>query len=147
MTFFPGIIGFTPPLLFIFLAIISDPASPKPKAKRAPIFIIVYSKIAVSYYFAFFFCNNYLWFNFFFNSSSATVSSSAILAASKGLSAIRFTLLNILSIGVVTNSFESLIKSIADTVNKNIRKVVLTKLKIAFKSTSYLIFTIANPAT
>jgi hypothetical protein len=52
----PGIIGFTSPLYsFMFFAIISDPASPKPIANKAPIFIIVYSRIEVSKFFSYYF--------------------------------------------------------------------------------------------
>lgn len=47
--FFPGIIGsMSPPLLLIFVAIISAPASPNPSANNAPILTIVCSKNAVS---------------------------------------------------------------------------------------------------
>jgi len=47
--FLPGIIGFTSPKVFILLPIISDPASPKPKANKVPILIIAFSIIVVSY--------------------------------------------------------------------------------------------------
>ena len=45
---FPGIIGSTSPEWAIFFAIIYEPASPKPSASNAPIFIIVCSRITVS---------------------------------------------------------------------------------------------------
>jgi hypothetical protein len=48
MIFCPAIIGLTPPLLLIFLAIIYDPASPYPKARSAPILTIVLSNTSVS---------------------------------------------------------------------------------------------------
>jgi len=46
--FFPGIKGSTSPPFFILLAIISEPASPKPKANKAPSLTIKFSRIAVS---------------------------------------------------------------------------------------------------
>jgi len=48
MIFYPGSIGLISPLPFMFSAIILDPASPNPKAKRAPIFTMVYSRTTVS---------------------------------------------------------------------------------------------------
>ena len=44
----PGIIGLTSPLCAIFLARISEPASPKPRASKAPILIIAFSIRTVS---------------------------------------------------------------------------------------------------
>ena len=44
----PGSIGFTSSPPCIFLAIIVEPASPKPKAKRPPILPRVYSSTFVS---------------------------------------------------------------------------------------------------
>lgn len=49
-TFVPGIIGSTIPVFFAILSeIILVPASPKPWARRAPIFTIDFSRITVSY--------------------------------------------------------------------------------------------------
>lgn len=48
--FLPGIIGSTSPPLDMLEPIISDPASPNPKASRDPIFTIAFSIITVSYY-------------------------------------------------------------------------------------------------
>ena len=46
--FIPGSIGLTSSPFSIFFAIISEPASPKPRAKRAPILLRVYSSTTVS---------------------------------------------------------------------------------------------------
>jgi hypothetical protein len=48
MIFYPGNIGLTSPLPFMFSAMILDPASPKPKASKAPILTIVFSRTTVS---------------------------------------------------------------------------------------------------
>lgn len=129
--FFPGIIGYTDPLLAIFLAIISAPASPNPTAKSAPILRIVDSSILVSYVFSYY--NYFHKFRSSLKSSySATASSSAILAASRGFSPILLTVISILSIGNNTKSLESLIKKIEDIVSKNIKNVVLTMDNMAF---------------
>jgi len=47
--FFPGNIGSISPPLATFNAIISDPASPNPKARSAPILIIAFSIWIVSF--------------------------------------------------------------------------------------------------
>ena len=89
--FYPGTIGSTYPSLLIFLAIISDPASPNPSANKAPILIIVDSKILVSYNFSYYFYSKVIASSSCLSSSSKTASSSAILAASKGFFAILLT--------------------------------------------------------
>ena len=48
--FLPGIIGSTSPPLAILDPMISDPASPNPRANKKPIFTIAFSIITVSYY-------------------------------------------------------------------------------------------------
>lgn len=121
----------------MFLAIISLPASPNPIAKRAPIFIIVDSKIWVSYI-------SCLGLRPFLlacrlSSYSATASSSAILAASNGFFVILWILSNIRSKGLTTNSEESLANIIPETVRIQTKNVVLIIDKILFKSLSYLV--------
>lgn len=45
----PGIIGSMSPDVFMFCPMIPAPASPKPRAKRDPIFTIAFSSVWVSY--------------------------------------------------------------------------------------------------
>lgn len=47
--FCPGIIGLRSPPDDMFLEIIPEPASPKPKASKYPILTIAFSRIYVSY--------------------------------------------------------------------------------------------------
>lgn len=52
----PGNIGsISPSEFYIFLAITLEPASPNPKAKRAPILEIVFSRITISLLASFFY--------------------------------------------------------------------------------------------
>ena len=104
ITFFPGNIGFISTPSLMFFEMISEPASPKPKASSPPILDNVFSKILVSIT-SFFF---YLLFGssiVFSCSSSANYSVSSSCAAFKGFSVILFTFFIIASIGDINNSF------------------------------------------
>jgi hypothetical protein len=102
----PGKIAFTSPYLFILLAIISEPASPKPKASRVPILIMAFSIIIVSYYYSPSFTSSYS-------------------LEDNGLFAIYITLSLILSIGPRAKSLASLANKRAPTVSTMHTKIVL----------------------
>lgn len=96
--FYPGIIGSTSPDFYIFDPIISEPASPNPRANKTPILIIAFSIIIVSK----------------FSPSSLT---NYYSLADIGFLAILFTLSNNLSIGRRAKSLASLEKYKAPHVN------------------------------
>ena len=97
----PFMIGLSSPLLLIFLAMMAEPACPKPSARRRPIFMMAYSNVTVS---RFIYCPS---FPFLPVSSSwicvkAPFSSKFSFAAIKGFLAIILTLAIISSIGLST---------------------------------------------
>lgn len=134
--FFPAIIGSTSPPYYMFEAIISDPASPNPKARRAPILIMSFSNITVSYpaYSFFLFISSLL--PFLRSSSKAKASYSSIYAASRGFWAILLTFFIIFSIGFNTSSSTSLENKIAPELNTIETNIVLIIESIAFRSLS-----------
>jgi hypothetical protein len=110
----PGIIGSTSPFLAILEPIISDPASPNPKAKRDPIFIMAFSIITVSYW-----------------SSPPSSLISSYSLAEIGFLAILFTLLIILSMGPKARSLASFVKARAPKVRTIQTNIVLPNDKPA----------------
>ena len=127
--FIPGSIGLTSSPFSIFFAIISEPASPKPRAKRAPILLRVYSSTTVSIG-ASFFSSSPPTFRTLESalswasakascsaSSSRSSFSSSSCAAFRGSDVIAYTFLIIFSIGVITRSVVSLEKRSAPAAN------------------------------
>lgn len=121
----------------MFSAIIYEPASPNPRASKAPILIIVCSRMTVSYgpsFLPFFF------FPFFFfccfACSKARASSSSAWAASRGFLAILFTFYIIASIGAMTSSLESRLNSKAPAARmkqtKNVLQIPSPELNLVF---------------
>lgn len=76
--FLPGNIGSISPPLLMFSAIISAPASPKPSANNAPVLIINFSRILVSYFNSSFLASMSTKSPFFKSSSKAIASYSSI---------------------------------------------------------------------
>lgn len=122
--FTPGSIGLTSSPYSMFLAIISDPASPNPRARRAPILLRVDSSIVVSIgsslssvFFIFLTSSSALLYDYSYALCSASSSnsnfSSSSWAAFNGSIVIACTLVIIFSIGVITKSVVSFEKSIA----------------------------------
>ncbi len=104
ITFFPGNIGLISTPSLMFFEMISEPASPNPKANSPPILDKVCSKILVSIT-SIFLKSFYVFYIAFSCSSIANYSVSSSCAAFKGFSVILLTFLIIDSIGEIKSSF------------------------------------------
>mmetsp|Transcript_35662 Transcript_35662/g.75978 ORF Transcript_35662/g.75978 Transcript_35662/m.75978 type:complete len:200 (+) Transcript_35662:1007-1606(+) len=145
-TFCPGTIALTPALwpTFMFCPMISAPASPKPKAKRPPSLMMVFSSITVSMGSFTFLLNLYLYMSFqhlliWLSSCSrcaASISSrrcsrSPNLIAAKGLSLMVSILPIMRSMGFNKSTFALLEKDIAPKPTAQQMKIVRNMLRPA----------------
>lgn len=122
--FLPGNIGLRSPYWAMFLAMISLPASPKPRANSTPILVMAFSINKVSLVFL----PWVSWISYSFEE--------------RGLAAIWFTFLIILSIGLKAKSFISLLKYILPHVSTIDTNMVLRIPKTASSSLTEVISTI-----
>ena len=125
---FPGIIGSTSPPLAMFYAMISDPASPKPRANNTPILMMAFSTTYAS-----------------FSCPSASLTSLSFSPlALIGLRAILLTFSIIASTGSKISRFASLLKYKAPRVSTKHTNMVLSIPSSAVSFASYSLSSISN---